>query len=67
MVSLSSSPVSRRPNIMLKWYGNVVRMVDNSWAKRIMYLVNGRKVKRTTGSTVGKGSEKGYETEEFNI
>jgi len=56
MVSLSSSPVSRYPNKMLKWCGHVVRKMDNKWARRIMYLVNGRKVRRTTECTVGKES-----------
>jgi len=54
MVSLSSSPVSRYPNKM----SNVVGTVYNRWARQIMYLVNGRKVRRTTGCTVGKKVEK---------
>jgi hypothetical protein len=48
---------------MLKWYGHVVCMEDNSWEKNDLVIGT----KTTSRSKVGKVSWEIYEAEDFNL
>ena len=54
-------------NNFLKWYGNVIRMQNNTASANNDVVIGRKMTTGTTGSEVRKGNGEGYEAEEFNM
>jgi hypothetical protein len=51
----------------LKWYGNLIRMQNNTASANNDLVIGRKKTTSTTGSEVGKGNGEDYVAEEFNM